>query len=248
MNRRAFTLIELLVVVSIIALLIAILLPSLKKSRTLAKRTVTLAHLRGIGTSTATYANDNRDRYPAFGEDLEGKAFLSLSMLGKDADLASKMFINPNTSDTASTKKTADGRFVLAQLSGTGIDEAVPVMPADVKNILFHCSYAYDSDIKPNKTPKAVIYLGDRADYKKGRTFSANWRGEGMCLLWTDQHAEFVRKKSVPFQSDPNIYHHNEVDAEGGDEVVDGIMVTDKTFDTHIRFFSEEEDDELLPN
>ena len=54
-----FTLVELLVVVSIIALLISILLPSLKKAREQAKVTVCLANLKGIATASLVYASDD---------------------------------------------------------------------------------------------------------------------------------------------------------------------------------------------
>jgi prepilin-type N-terminal cleavage/methylation domain-containing protein len=64
MKRRGFTLIELLVVVAIIALLIAILLPSLGKARELSNRSACAANLRGIGQSCAVYANDNNDAFP----------------------------------------------------------------------------------------------------------------------------------------------------------------------------------------
>lgn len=64
MRRKAFTLIELLVVVAIIALLISILLPSLARAREISKRTVCAANLKGIGTSIATYANENAQMWP----------------------------------------------------------------------------------------------------------------------------------------------------------------------------------------
>jgi prepilin-type N-terminal cleavage/methylation domain-containing protein/prepilin-type processing-associated H-X9-DG protein len=61
---RAFTLVELLVVIGIIAVLIAILLPTLSKAREQSKRAVCLANLRTIGQAMITYANDHRDRLP----------------------------------------------------------------------------------------------------------------------------------------------------------------------------------------
>ncbi len=64
MKRRGFTLIELLVVVAIIALLIAILLPSLGKARELSNRSVCAANLRGTCQSMNVYAADNSDAYP----------------------------------------------------------------------------------------------------------------------------------------------------------------------------------------
>jgi prepilin-type N-terminal cleavage/methylation domain-containing protein len=63
-HRTAFTLIELLVVVAIIALLISILLPSLGRARTLAKRTVCLTNLRQVGIATRAYAGANNDEPP----------------------------------------------------------------------------------------------------------------------------------------------------------------------------------------
>jgi len=88
--------------------------------------------------------------------------------------------------------------------------------------------------------------MGDRADYAMGHTFSANWQGDGMCLLWTDQHAAFYRSRTLNAQSDPNMFHHNEYMGEGGLEVREGVSVTPATLDTHLRFFSEDEDDALL--
>jgi len=63
-KRKAFTLIELLVVVAIIALLVAILLPSLGRARELAKRTVCAANNSSIGKAMFVYANENRESFP----------------------------------------------------------------------------------------------------------------------------------------------------------------------------------------
>ena len=67
MNRRppkpAFTLIELLVVVSIIALLVAILLPALARAREVAKRTLCTSQARQLGLAVMYYTHDYDDTY-----------------------------------------------------------------------------------------------------------------------------------------------------------------------------------------
>ena len=62
-RKAGFTLVELLVVVSIIALLIAILLPSLKGARDQAKLTKCLAHMRGTGQAAIVFAGSHNDRF-----------------------------------------------------------------------------------------------------------------------------------------------------------------------------------------
>ena len=59
-----FTLIELLVVISIIALLIAMLLPALKNARLRSQAVVCSAHLKQIGLAYHMYANDHNDSLP----------------------------------------------------------------------------------------------------------------------------------------------------------------------------------------
>ena len=60
-RTRAFTLIELLVVVAILAVLMAILLPSLSKARENAKAARCLANLHGIGQGLVIYEQLNSD-------------------------------------------------------------------------------------------------------------------------------------------------------------------------------------------
>lgn len=63
-NNKAFTLIELLVVISIIALLIAILLPALGAARRSARSTQCLSRMRSLGIATMAYVTENKGLLP----------------------------------------------------------------------------------------------------------------------------------------------------------------------------------------
>jgi len=63
-NTEGFTLVELLVVISVIALLMAILMPLLQASRERARRVVCASGLRQIGLGLIVYAANYDDRIP----------------------------------------------------------------------------------------------------------------------------------------------------------------------------------------
>ena len=85
-KKRLFTLIELLVVIALIAILMALLLPSLRKARDTVKMVVCKSHLKQIGLMAATYSYDNNgatvvawkvDYYPSWLITLGAQGYLS---------------------------------------------------------------------------------------------------------------------------------------------------------------------------
>jgi prepilin-type N-terminal cleavage/methylation domain-containing protein len=63
-RARAFTLIELLVVIAVIALLIGLLLPSLRRARLEGWKVVSLSNCRSIGMAGASYQSDQKGFLP----------------------------------------------------------------------------------------------------------------------------------------------------------------------------------------
>ncbi len=66
-SRRGFTLIELLVVISIIATLMALLLPAIQNAREAARRTQCLNNQRNISVALHSWATAHNNQLPAYG-------------------------------------------------------------------------------------------------------------------------------------------------------------------------------------
>lgn len=63
-SERSFSLIELLLVISIIALLMALLLPALNRGKEAARRAVCMSQLKQISFAAVGYALENKDAIP----------------------------------------------------------------------------------------------------------------------------------------------------------------------------------------
>jgi len=92
-----FTLVELLVVISVIALLMSILLPSLRKAREQARQVQCAAHMAGFGRGFMGYAAENRDYLcsGSFDPDIDNGRDGPVDRVGWVADLVNHCYAFP---------------------------------------------------------------------------------------------------------------------------------------------------------
>ncbi len=92
--KSAFTLIELLVVISVIAILLALLLPALDNARRAAKVTMCAINLKSYAMGLTVYASDDGDgHYPAHSL---GYQTTARSIYGSGVPIYANTFPNPD--------------------------------------------------------------------------------------------------------------------------------------------------------
>lgn len=132
----AFTLIELLVVISIVSLLIAILLPALRKARDSARSAMCLTNMRQMGIATSIYYNDWNGWYPRAGRDSNNPLdhlAMTMGIMGYDHVVPHL----PSVAEAPTTVQTSD---VYYTKPGGGMAMNFQGLPTTVKETsIFRC-------------------------------------------------------------------------------------------------------------
>lgn len=145
-NQFGFTLVELLVVISIIALLIAILLPSLSQARIAAQEMACKSNLRQVGIVVHSYADDNRRSFASGNATLTRVTAVSWSV----ADPFSKAGYLEHDTSKGNTDST---RQVNKLLRCPGLIEPLTITNAGVTS-----TYYYDRNMRCNGSEGEVNY------------------------------------------------------------------------------------------
>jgi prepilin-type processing-associated H-X9-DG protein len=200
-----------------VALMIAILLPSLGKARELSQRSTCAANLRGIAQSTIVYSGENSEYYPYLGPakivaqppvgDIPGGLMHDMFYLVGNGQVGAKQFLCK--SDPAKTAAT------LVPMS-TGVNSYWKNPSGGDPNLCYSYSFAYQYS-KPNQladyyrnTIDAAVAIA--ADMNPGDQNtrpiknSLTHQGDGQNVAFADAHVEFVRMPACGENND-NIYN-----------------------------------------
>jgi prepilin-type processing-associated H-X9-DG protein len=155
-------------IVVIGGMLIAVMLPSLCRSRETANRVKCAANLKSIGQAISLYAQDHDGHYPA-----------SLAMLPSVQDISADVMVCPSSNDERS--EGIDTAAVVAELT------AAETNAPDHKHCL---SYVYTGQAltEQTATPTAVVAYEPLTNHD----------GDGMNVLFGDGHVEFISKEYWP--------------------------------------------------
>jgi prepilin-type processing-associated H-X9-DG protein/prepilin-type N-terminal cleavage/methylation domain-containing protein len=166
-SKACFTLIELLVVVAIIAVLIALLLPSLNQARARAKDVVCMNQMKQSGLAFLMYANDYGGKVHLFTND----AHAGLPEVGWHETLANNKYLNSLDVATcpsrAPYKYNSDKRY---QVYGVDV-ELIPSGVLDVVRMRF-----YFRNIEKVDSPELQAIIVDSVEpLRNGDSWSQYW-------------------------------------------------------------------------
>ncbi|MEM1211579.1 MAG: type II secretion system protein [Planctomycetota bacterium] len=197
-RRPGFTLIELLVVISIIALLIAVLLPTLAASRNSARTLQCLSSIRQMSNLVAIYGNDNNGFMPS-----------AQSTYDSDGDGA----ITPSDAAVEGTQGGFWFEVLQIALEGTGSNLLYTEMANQKEtNLFWSCPEWEDSDRFTDvgfrtgygftRQPEAV------STSFGGQNVVQHWNASGAIEFWRPEDLTFPTKRAIIGDaSDWGIFH-----------------------------------------
>ncbi|MCC6578889.1 MAG: prepilin-type N-terminal cleavage/methylation domain-containing protein [Phycisphaeraceae bacterium] len=207
-RRRAFTLIELLVVISIIAMLIAVLLPALQSARGQARIIQCLANERQLQLVCQSYVDANRDYYPPlYAVAPDGGTYGWMVIIAP--------YLNPSLSFNGSGNTSlSNGDYKVTRCpayQGTGGGPTTyAVNGCDRWTFKYGwgvCTRRYGKILKPSRTFLYADYMPHWAgcyaygygDAKVDIVNAAAWHNGRINFVHCDGHAVTMRLEDVPW-------------------------------------------------
>ena len=215
-GSTGFTLIELLVVISVIALLISVLLPALRKAKDQARMIVCRSNLQQIGLAAYLYAEDNENYIPRGGAGGTWfKCFLPyLGQESNDGDYRNvKIYRCPNFPDKQRTVCFVVSSWTFDSRTDMTGHEVTQPTKLDTFKSRVRTAYMADNEegpwrpiIKEEGDPDILrldvwnpghLPGSTSEDIGRGRRVARDRHRQGANYLFLDWHAEYVATEDM---------------------------------------------------
>jgi len=198
--QRAFTLIELLLVIAIIAILAAMLLPSLAAAKQKAQTTQCNSNLRQVGIGLTMYSNDSDGRYPISGGAIPWN---QIDATTRAASWMQQLFAQMTTTNIYHCPSDRKWQFSYFNGARAAYIEANSTASVNTRKIMYPTALVVSGDTAWDQASTTLPDDADKDDYSQncvggfanGTTF-VEWRvhNQGQNLLFADGHTKWYKR------------------------------------------------------